>query len=167
MILVDTSALIGSLTGARRAAPRLRALTAEGERFVLTTLVLYEWWRGPRTRADSRRRRPCFRATRHSPLAEPRHAWRVSCTRHSPASGSRTRPRDSGQGAGPRSLVVNDVAELLGCGPSTPQTSWRKGSPRTEVAHPAHWQRTMRAAGAVLLGSGLLKLQGRGFAGAG
>lgn len=52
MIVVDTSALIGSLTGARRAAPRLRALLAEGERLVLTTLVLYEWWRGPRTPAD-------------------------------------------------------------------------------------------------------------------
>ena len=52
MIVVDTSALIGSLTGLRRSAPRLRALLDDGQRLVLTTLVLYEWWRGPRTQAD-------------------------------------------------------------------------------------------------------------------
>ena len=48
MILVDTSALIDSLTGPRRSAPRLRAFIEEGERLVVPTLVLYEWRRGPR-----------------------------------------------------------------------------------------------------------------------
>jgi predicted nucleic acid-binding protein len=48
MIIVDTSALIDSLVGPRRSAPRLRALIEAGERLALPTLVLYEWWRGPR-----------------------------------------------------------------------------------------------------------------------
>lgn len=48
MIVVDTSALIDSLVGPRRSAPRMRSLIAEGERLVLPTLALYEWWRGPR-----------------------------------------------------------------------------------------------------------------------
>ncbi len=48
MVVVDTSALIDSLVGPRRSAPRLRALIADGERLLLPALVLYEWWRGPR-----------------------------------------------------------------------------------------------------------------------
>jgi predicted nucleic acid-binding protein len=48
VIVVDTSALIDSLVGPKRSAPRMRALIEEGERLVLPTLVLYEWWRGPR-----------------------------------------------------------------------------------------------------------------------
>ncbi|MFN8621301.1 MAG: type II toxin-antitoxin system VapC family toxin [Chloroflexota bacterium] len=52
MIIVDTSALIDSLTGTRRSSGRLRALIADGERLALPSLVLYEWWRGPRTPAE-------------------------------------------------------------------------------------------------------------------
>lgn len=48
MIVVDTSALVDSLTGTKRSAPRLRALIAESERLVVPALVLFEWWRGPR-----------------------------------------------------------------------------------------------------------------------
>jgi predicted nucleic acid-binding protein len=48
VIIVDTSALIGSLVGPRRSASRLRALIEAGERLALPTLVLYEWWRGRR-----------------------------------------------------------------------------------------------------------------------
>lgn len=49
MIHVDTSALVGALTARRSAAPRLRRLLADGERLGISTIVLYEWWRGPRT----------------------------------------------------------------------------------------------------------------------
>ena len=49
MILVDTSALIASLTGARLSATTLRGFVADGIRLTTCTLVLYEWWRGPRT----------------------------------------------------------------------------------------------------------------------
>ncbi len=49
MILVDTSALIRSLTGSRDALDRMEELVGAGERLRLSTLVLYEWRRGPRT----------------------------------------------------------------------------------------------------------------------
>lgn len=52
MIVVDTSALVDSLTGPKRSAPRLRELIAEGHRLAVPTLVLYEWLRGPRLREE-------------------------------------------------------------------------------------------------------------------
>jgi predicted nucleic acid-binding protein len=48
VIIIDTSALIDSLVGPKRSAPRMRSLIEHGERLALSTLVLYEWWRGPR-----------------------------------------------------------------------------------------------------------------------
>ena len=48
MIIVDASALVDSLVGPKRSAARMRTLIEAGERLVLPTLVLYEWWRGPR-----------------------------------------------------------------------------------------------------------------------
>jgi|SRR4051812_48379186 predicted nucleic acid-binding protein len=52
MILVDTSALITALTGERAEAPTLRGFIADGMRIGVATMVLYEWWRGPRTRQE-------------------------------------------------------------------------------------------------------------------
>lgn len=49
MILADTSVLVGSLAGERRKLPALRGLLARGERLLVPSVVLYEWWRGPRT----------------------------------------------------------------------------------------------------------------------
>jgi predicted nucleic acid-binding protein len=49
MTHLDTSALIGALTGERRALPALRRLTADGSRIGVSALVLYEWSRGART----------------------------------------------------------------------------------------------------------------------
>ena len=49
MIHLDTCALITALTGERRAAPLLRGLISDGIRLSLSTPVLYEWLRGPRT----------------------------------------------------------------------------------------------------------------------
>jgi predicted nucleic acid-binding protein len=48
VILLDTSILIDALTGSRRSAPALRRAVLAGERFLLASLVLYEWLRGPR-----------------------------------------------------------------------------------------------------------------------
>ena len=48
MILIDTSALIDSLTGPRRSSARLRSFLESGERMLLSSIVLYEWLRGPR-----------------------------------------------------------------------------------------------------------------------
>lgn len=49
MIHLDTSALVGSLTGARSSGPVLRGFVRDGIRLGVSSLVLYEWWRGPRT----------------------------------------------------------------------------------------------------------------------
>ena len=48
MIHLDTSALVDALTGPKRSALRLRHLIDDGERILLSTLVLFEWRRGPR-----------------------------------------------------------------------------------------------------------------------
>lgn len=48
MIHLDTSTLVDALTGPRRSAPRLRSLIERGERIAISTVVLYEWLRGPR-----------------------------------------------------------------------------------------------------------------------
>ena len=52
MILIDTSALIGCLTGPRRSLPKLREIVASGEEIGISSLVLYEWLRGPRTQEE-------------------------------------------------------------------------------------------------------------------
>lgn len=52
IVHVDTSALVDALTGPRRSLDALISLTDEGHRLMLSTIVLYEWLRGPRTRAE-------------------------------------------------------------------------------------------------------------------
>jgi predicted nucleic acid-binding protein len=52
VIHLDTSVLVDALTGARRSAPALRRFVARGERIAISTLVLYEWLRGPRVEAE-------------------------------------------------------------------------------------------------------------------
>ncbi len=49
IVHVDTSALVDALTGPRRSLDRLVALTEQGHRLMLSSIVLYEWRRGPRT----------------------------------------------------------------------------------------------------------------------
>lgn len=48
MIHLDTSVMIDALTGPRRSLPALRAIVADGIRLGVSSLVLYEWRRGPR-----------------------------------------------------------------------------------------------------------------------
>ena len=48
MIHLDTSVLIDALTGAQGSAIALYQAVERGERMTLSTLVLYEWMRGPR-----------------------------------------------------------------------------------------------------------------------
>jgi predicted nucleic acid-binding protein len=52
VIHLDTSALVDALTGPRRSAPKLRAIVERGERIGISTLVLYEWLRGPRRESE-------------------------------------------------------------------------------------------------------------------
>lgn len=49
MILLDSSALVASLAGSQVEKPTLANLVARGERLLVPALVLYEFWRGPRT----------------------------------------------------------------------------------------------------------------------
>jgi predicted nucleic acid-binding protein len=48
-VQLDTSALVDALTGARRSLAVLIRLAEEGHRLALSSIVLYEWLRGPRT----------------------------------------------------------------------------------------------------------------------
>ena len=52
MIHLDTSTLVDALTGSRRSAPALRRAIEDGERVQMSTIVLYEWLRGPRRTAE-------------------------------------------------------------------------------------------------------------------
>ncbi len=52
MILMDTSVLVDSLSGPKRSAPKLRSAIERGERLLLPSIVLYEWLRGPRMKAE-------------------------------------------------------------------------------------------------------------------
>ena len=52
IVHVDTSALVDALTGPRRSLDTLIRLTDQGHRLMISTIVLYEWLRGPRTRAE-------------------------------------------------------------------------------------------------------------------
>ena len=52
IVHIDTSALVDALTGPRRSLDTLIGFTADGHRLECSTIVLYEWLRGPRTRAE-------------------------------------------------------------------------------------------------------------------
>ena len=52
MIHLDTSTLVDALTGPRRSAAALRRVIENGERIQISTMVLYEWLRGPRRAAE-------------------------------------------------------------------------------------------------------------------
>ncbi len=52
IVHVDTSALVDALTGPRRSLDTLIGLTDAGHRLALSTIVLHEWLRGPRARAE-------------------------------------------------------------------------------------------------------------------
>ena len=52
IVHIDTSALVDALTGPRRSLDTLIGLTDDGHRLALSTIVLYEWLRGPRVRAE-------------------------------------------------------------------------------------------------------------------
>jgi predicted nucleic acid-binding protein len=52
VIHLDTSVLVDALTGPRRSAGALRDVLHLGERVSISTLVLYEWLRGPRVESE-------------------------------------------------------------------------------------------------------------------
>ncbi|MDO8835411.1 MAG: PIN domain-containing protein [Vicinamibacterales bacterium] len=74
MTHLDTSVLIDALTGPRRSAPALRALIAGGERLSFSTLVLYEWRRGPRHPDELRVQEALFPSDEATPFGRPEAA---------------------------------------------------------------------------------------------
>lgn len=62
MIHLDTSVVIDALTGPRRSAAALRSAIERSERIALSSLVLYEWRRGPRLGAELRAQEALFPA---------------------------------------------------------------------------------------------------------
>jgi predicted nucleic acid-binding protein len=52
VIHLDTSILIDALTGPRRSLPDMRRIVADGIRLGMSSLVLYEWRRGPRVETE-------------------------------------------------------------------------------------------------------------------
>lgn len=68
MIHLDTSVLVDALTGARRSAAQLRGWGVQGERVGLSTVVLYEWLRGPRTPLEIQAQEALFPAASATPF---------------------------------------------------------------------------------------------------
>ncbi len=52
IVHIDTSALVDALSGPRRSLDTLIGLAEQGHRLGLSTIVLYEWLRGPRSSAE-------------------------------------------------------------------------------------------------------------------
>lgn len=67
-IHLDTSALVGALAGPRDEFDRLRALVDQGHRLRLSTIVLYEWLRGPRSLTELRAQEDLFPCAQAAPF---------------------------------------------------------------------------------------------------
>ena len=50
--MLDTSFLVDALTGKKASAPALMQVLGQGEQITLSSIVLYEWLRGPRSPAE-------------------------------------------------------------------------------------------------------------------
>lgn len=71
MIHLDTSVLVDALTGPLRSAPALRAAIAAGERVEFSSLVLYEWLRGPRRDEEVAAQEALFPREAAAPFGSP------------------------------------------------------------------------------------------------
>jgi predicted nucleic acid-binding protein len=52
IVHLDTSALVDALTGPRRSLATLTTLVEQGHPIAISSLVFFEWKRGPRTRPE-------------------------------------------------------------------------------------------------------------------
>src|SRR5919107_1826408 len=73
MIHLDTSVLIAALSGKRVGAAALRERVRDGIRLGICTLVLYEWWRGPRAEDEIEDQETLFPSRAAAPFG-PREA---------------------------------------------------------------------------------------------
>jgi predicted nucleic acid-binding protein len=70
LIHVDTSVLVDAFTGPRRSLAMLESATIKGEVVAFSSIVLYEWLRGPRTEDEVETVRAFFEADRLAPFGE-------------------------------------------------------------------------------------------------
>ena len=90
---VDTSALVDALTGSRRSLDALIGLAEEGHRLSISAIVLYEWLRGPRTRAELAVQEDLFPAgTGRAVRRGTGRSCRAALRRSQVAEGPRNRP---------------------------------------------------------------------------
>ena len=68
MIHIDTSVLIDALTGPKRSANALRNLLAGPEPVAISSIVLFEWLRGPRLDKETEAQEALFPATDSAPF---------------------------------------------------------------------------------------------------
>ena len=68
MIHLDTSFLVDSLSGPQRSRLKLREWIDRRERILISTLVLYEWWRGPRLGEEIEAQEALFPAMKAIPF---------------------------------------------------------------------------------------------------
>ncbi len=94
MILLDTSVLVHHLAspGASSGGPLLEVLLMEPEAVRVPTLVLYEWWRGPRQAAELDLQRRMFPDTQAVPFGVPEA--RVAAELHESLPRARRRGAD-------------------------------------------------------------------------
>lgn len=71
MLVLDTSILVGALTGSAASLPLLVAVIERGERISIPTLVLYEWLRGPRAPAELEAQERLVPADHALPFGQP------------------------------------------------------------------------------------------------
>jgi predicted nucleic acid-binding protein len=69
MIHLDTSALIDALTGSKRSAPVLRDLMSGPQPLAISSIVLFEWLRGPRLKEEIEAQEILFPKTSVIPFA--------------------------------------------------------------------------------------------------
>ena len=60
MVHIDTSALIDALTGPKRSSDDLRELLAGPEPVTISSIVLFEWLRGPRSDTETEAQEALF-----------------------------------------------------------------------------------------------------------
>ena len=68
IVHLDTSVLVDALSGPRRSFEALVALVEEGHRLSLSSIVLYEWLRGPRTRDERAAQETLFPSEHATPF---------------------------------------------------------------------------------------------------
>ena len=87
IVHLDTSVLVDALTGPRRSYEPLERTVAAGHVLAITTLALYEWLRGPRTREELSDQEALL------PAAEARDFGPAEARRAAHLYSSLTRPR--------------------------------------------------------------------------